>query len=180
MQVDQELAQFIGNQLFEFRSVRVSRTEHENKREIEKQYSLKLKNEVREGLFLKKVSPEKMGVSATHAWQGDTLSLIVVGSEGPIGVDIECHSRVVHSKVFTRITSQNERKWDLDVLEYWVMKEAAFKANLLNRDTCIPDYTLIRWDGVQQEGVIQFPFSKQVCKVKLFRIEIWLIAFAVC
>lgn len=72
-----------------------------------------------------------------------------------IGVDLERRTRAISQAVYERLVSFAERdfeKKDLGALDFWVIKEACFKANPLNRGTVISYYQVTQWDPRTKSG----------------------------
>jgi len=96
-------------------------------------------------------------VSVSHSCFNGELTVAVIGSTHPIGIDLEHSHRKVHPHVFPRICTPDEIKLGLTVLQAWTVKEAAFKAFQENNNTVLSSYQIASWNADQQGGVIQFP-----------------------
>lgn len=72
-----------------------------------------------------------------------------------VGVDLERRTRAMSQAVYHRVVSQEEQifeKAHLGALDFWVIKEACFKANPLNQGTVIPQYRVTEWDFATKRG----------------------------
>jgi hypothetical protein len=149
--------------------------------EAQSYLSQKLKSEVQECLILQGQNRNEILTSISHTWAEGKNWVIAVGSSRRVGVDIEWAQRRMHPKVASWIISKEEKKQSLTPLAYWVMKEAAFKANPNNQGTVLSQYSLVSWDEKESMGQIRFPLSGDFipCHCKLLHKEPWLIAFAV-
>jgi hypothetical protein len=78
-----------------------------------------------------------------------------------------------------RITTEQERsELSWDVLQFWVVKEAAFKANPKNDGTVLPQYPIKYWDPNAREGIVALPGTSLRCRFRLLDIGPWWIALA--
>lgn len=164
--------------------------------EVQKSFTLQLKQEVREGLIQQGVDQNAIVTSVSHTQVGQESWVLVVGSDQRVGVDLECAHRKVHPRLVTRILSDQERTLEMSVLEAWVAKEAGFKANPQNQGTVLPQYRLTAWNPKFREGEMLFPTVTPVpseqararvsfpslaswsCKFKVLRLEDWWVGLA--
>lgn len=145
-----------------------------------------LREELEKNLIQKGMKSTAIRFSVSHTTRGNQSWVIMVGSEHYIGVDLEMKSRCVSQSILYRISSPAERKLiSLGALGFWVLKEAAYKANPWNQGTVLPQYTLVEWQEEKTEGRIDFPplkqgqkGSPQFCRVKLLEMEDWMIGLA--
>jgi hypothetical protein len=113
-----------------------------------------LKGIVRKNLAAQGVVKEAY-FSASHTFFENESAVIVVGSNQRVGVDIENRHRSVHPLLGEKISKETERGLGLSVLELWVIKEAAFKANPHNHGTVISRYCVIEWNKTKSEGWVR-------------------------
>lgn len=119
------------------------------------------------------------GVSHS-AYEGESWTL-VAGAKGEvsIGVDLEFQGRKVRHSVWDRVIRPLERKWELDPLSLWTLKEAALKADPLSKGRPITDYVLAEWDPQTSEGRVVSEFHGMAMEVSLIRWDPWWIGFGV-
>ena len=120
------------------------------------------KAEARVSANLPAASGEVMLQSLSHAklrGGAAVIALGVVAKDGKIrrvGVDLERADRPVSDRVADRFIAEQERKWlkngILQPLDFWVLKEAAFKATPSNEGAMMPDYVLKSWDPSSNQG----------------------------
>lgn len=115
-----------------------------------------------------------------------------------VGVDLEKVDRNISPAVHHRVTSVRERALmtSLSALEFWVIKEACFKANPLNHGTTIPQYQVLSCDSVFCDSVIygsviyegkvgyfapgsESPKKDLTFQYRIFSQDQWVVAFAV-
>jgi phosphopantetheinyl transferase (holo-ACP synthase) len=109
----------------------------------EKKGSLEIKIKFEEVKMKYALSSSKWKTSISHT-KGSVVGVAlnlrqeVLG----IGVDLEIENRSVSQNAFYRFTHSKERDKfkNLQPLEFWVMKEAAWKSNPLASQTLIPHY----------------------------------------
>jgi hypothetical protein len=106
-----------------------------------------------------------------HHSQDQHGYLVTIGGQDPLGVDLENLSRKLHPRVeqrmLKRICSDEETKFALSPLEFWVIKEAAFKANCLNQGTFLKQYKLTSWNSETSSGQVMFKDALiRVCIVR--------------
>lgn len=145
--------------------------------------SEQLEAQVRSILTTKGISADSLFFSRSHSQFNQLMSAIVIGSTERIGIDLENLNRKVHPKVGARIIHESEGSMQLSVLEFWVIKEAAFKCNLDNFGTVVPQYQVISWDSQLRQGEVRFVSKDTLHKnrdfqVKLVQVDSWLIAVA--
>jgi len=110
--------------------------------------------------------------SLSHTQISDQSFALAVGLGRPevkrvlgIGVDLESAHRRMEPKVVERLVQNQERKWlesgEIEALDFWILKEAAFKATPANTGLVISAFTLVSWDGAQAEGEMQLPSRKR-------------------
>ncbi len=95
------------------------------------------------------------------------LPIELTGAFQGVGIDIESAQRVLKPEVIDRFLDPEERRHDLTLapLDYWVMKEAAFKATPRDLQMVVTKYKLQNWNTELREGIM---VSKNVkCPVKL-------------
>ncbi len=73
-----------------------------------------------------------------------------------IGVDFERKDRKTSLAARKRVVSPAEESFDLEFLDYWVLKEAAFKANPRSAESILTQYQLIKWNKNKNQGLIQY------------------------
>lgn len=88
-----------------------------------------------ERLLRLNTAPDQRTISygLSHTDRGaEKTAAVAVASYGRagarIGIDLEFSHRPVSDRVFFRVTDEEERRLGVSPLEFWVMKEAAFKA----------------------------------------------------
>jgi|GEM_PF-6408763 len=105
-----------------------------------------------------------------------------------IGVDLEKFNRTLSPAVQDRVISVRERalKTSLSALEFWVIKEACYKANPLNQGTTISQYQLLAFDSADCEGEVGYfqngiesPKKDITFRYRIFSQDQWVVAFAV-
>lgn len=151
-------------------------------RQREQLVKQRLKTQVLKALQAQGVDAVRVNMSVSHtSWDGKSW-VLVLGAEAWVGVDLECRFRKVLPAVLSRITSAQEREcFDWDVLQFWVIKEAAFKSNPQNQGTLIPQYQIKTWDALRQEGEIilpQKPDGQLTCRFRYLELDRWCIALA--
>lgn len=172
----------------------------QNDREWEKYWKQKLFVEVRKELSANQVVEADQVLSVSHTSTKTERAVLVVGSNRPIGVDLEHESREVSPRVLDRISNLQERALvqaqasfpNLDSsmgLTLWVAKEAGFKSNPQNLGTTIPNYRLCSWQSDANrggQGELLFPqsvmgeaVSQHKCRFKVIVVNHWCVAFAV-
>ncbi|MEK6706220.1 MAG: 4'-phosphopantetheinyl transferase superfamily protein [Bdellovibrionota bacterium] len=87
-----------------------------------------------------------------------------------IGVDMEYQSRNVHPSILNRIAGAHERHAGLKVLEYWVAKEACFKATPMNHGLLLSDYSVLGFDA--DKGVGQMSVEKNHAQLEFMLIYV--------
>jgi hypothetical protein len=100
-------------------------------------------------------SSRSVFTSVTHTFQGHQGALWVLACDRPVGIDLEFASRKLSSRLTSRLL-RSEKSWDLAPLAFWVIKEAAFKANPCNRGTVLSQYRVISWNPATSRGRVQF------------------------
>jgi len=104
--------------------------------------------------------------SLSHTRISDQSFALAVGlgmTEGilGVGVDLESAQREMEPRVVDRLVQPQERKWlesgEIEALDFWILKEAAFKATPANAGLVISAFTLATWDSAQSEGLMQLP-----------------------
>jgi 4'-phosphopantetheinyl transferase EntD len=129
---------------------------------------------------LKKVKAEGYR-SLSHTKTSDPSPMwilaLAVGAEGGpyrrVGVDLESATRGVSDAVLGRLIQETERPWlesgAIEALDFWILKEAAFKATPQNQGSVISSVQVLNWDTDQHEGVVTSPLLSQqglTCRVK--------------
>jgi phosphopantetheinyl transferase len=165
---------------FEVRQGRVSLRES---RLSQKSLTQELEKQVRETLKTERILKSPPFLSVSHSQFEDQMGAVVIGSSQRIGVDLENLKRKVHPKVEARIVHESEHCFHLNVLEFWVIKEAVFKCNPDNLGTVLPHYQVTAWDSNERQGEVQFvsrqeTLMNRLFRVKLLQVESWLIAIA--
>ena len=74
-----------------------------------------------------------------------------------IGVDIEKADRKVDGSMDVILIAPEERKHGLSLLDFWVIKEACFKANPRNEKTALPQYVVESMDLASGKGTLVGP-----------------------
>lgn len=78
-----------------------------------------------------------------------------------IGVDLEALGREIKPGVLERVTQPAERHFGLEPLEFWVLKEACFKANPALDQGVISQYQVVDWDPDSRMGVSRWTQSSK-------------------
>jgi phosphopantetheinyl transferase (holo-ACP synthase) len=156
-----------------------------------RQKELLLSQKLKQGLqekFQKQgtTSVEQVRMSLSHSRVGEELWGVAIGvalgvgeKRLTLGIDLEHRSRTVHPQILCRITTEEERAFlGRDVLKYWVVKEAAFKANPQNQGTVIPDYVIENQEPHSQILQVSLRNSIQAwkCRIQLIETPTWYIA----
>lgn len=137
------------------------------RRALERQVSGRCRDELRGALG------ETSLASITHSggWVIGAGLAAEAASEGPrvlgVGVDCEWESRLdalrsTQAQLRARVVSPEEEAAcgkALDFLDFWVLKEAAFKANPWNAKTLLPSYRVSEWDPALGQGEIRGPLG---------------------
>jgi hypothetical protein len=147
-----------------------------DRRAREKKSGQDLKKQILEELLNLGVPGDSRFTSTSHSSDRERISILVCGSERGIGVDLEKKNRPVAPAVLDRITSARERRFNLDALEFWVAKEASFKANPLNKETLLPNYEIVEWDRSYRTGRVESPGA--AIAFRLVVLGEWLLALA--
>lgn len=86
-----------------------------------------------------------------------------------IGVDIEDSSRKLEDEVVKRFMNSSDlvKYNDLRAIDFWVLKEAAFKATPKDMQLVVTSYDLTRWSEKTKTGVMQSKSAR--CDVKLLK-----------
>lgn len=144
-----------------------------SKRYLEKKYGNLLRSKI-----INRFHKNIRSISTTHTIIKDKLYIVVIGSEDILGIDIEYKYRIVNSQVKERITTFTERKYNLSVLELWVIKEASFKSCYPNnKGHVLKDYELIEWNYNKKKGNVYSKYGVNIV-VYVFLIEKFYICFA--
>lgn len=95
-----------------------------------------------------------------------------------VGVDIELSSRHLDEKTMERVVSLDERVHgrNLSGVDFWVLKEAAFKATPRDLQLVISQYKLVQWNDKLQKGHLQSKMMK--CEARLVTAENFKVGFA--
>ena len=176
--LNQELSSFFQDHPIEvqFKKIEHIRNSPEN---YTPELSSALKSEIIHKLSPSGIKSNAVFTSVSHTRKNEETWLVVAGSIQRIGVDLEISDRKVHPRVLHRLISPEESKFDLNVLEFWVVKEAAFKVKPINPGTFVSQYPITDWNRMTGTGKIRFPLpSKQECNFKLIKLKPWLFAFA--
>jgi hypothetical protein len=93
-----------------------------------------------------------------------------------VGVDVERSDRPLSLKAMERTVRDSERHWiqsaGLQGLDFWVLKEAAFKATPGNKSAVIADLTLTRWDSQMGQGMMESALlESQNLSCRVMRVE---------
>lgn len=70
-------------------------------------------------------------ISHTEYSQGQFLSAAVIGHKSQyrsLGIDIEDKNREVHARIISKFQNPKDKIENLEIIDYWTLKEAAFKA----------------------------------------------------
>lgn len=101
-----------------------------------------------------------------------------------VGVDLEREERILSPQVADRVISVAERRWfeaGLGALDFWVLKEAAFKAAPDNEGSVVADYEIVDWDSSTRECRVRSEGLDRrglICRAKLISELGWKLAFA--
>lgn len=93
--------------------------------------------------------------SVSHTQTKHTSFMLAVGADQPIGVDVEWAQRKTHPRLLSKLIDPELDKSGLTPLEYWVIKEAAFKANSKNKETFLSHYSIKEWNPLKQQGQVK-------------------------
>lgn len=133
---------------------------------------------VREVLISRGVRPESVRSSLSHS-KGVVLAVGCASTRYlKVGVDLERSDRVVGDAVADRVIQPDERRFGLRPLEYWVLKEAAYKAHPRPDGTVVSQYVLKNWNPETRTGEIRNSKDATVLHVKLAERDGWTVAFA--
>jgi phosphopantetheinyl transferase (holo-ACP synthase) len=153
------------------------------RRNREKTLGNQLKGVLQEDLKKQGVPSDRVRISLSHTHFQNCHRLLMVGSDHSVGADLEEESRPVSDAVFNRIVHESEKKFPLSALEFWVIKEAAFKANSRNAGSVLPQYQVAQWNQDEGHGEVIYqgeeksglqPKFKVMCRKE----ERWWIAVA--
>lgn len=142
--------------------------------------------EVKRRLMAVGADMERVATSISH---GHGLALAVgVAPVGPgdrgflgVGVDIEPKERRYHPAAAERVIARAERAFPLGFLDFWVIKEACFKAGAPTPGKTVTQYEVQSYDELSAEGVASRRASGGVeaCRFRVLESGGWKIAFAV-
>lgn len=108
-----------------------------------------------------------------------------------VGVDLEKSDRAMSQRVAQRLIHPEEGIWtDLRPLDFWVIKEACFKANPRNQGTTLGQYRIKDWDPGTCTGKVSLlvsadetssiePHASVDLLFSLSQIGEWTLAFSV-
>lgn len=121
--------------------------------------------------------------SVSHTTLGEGAGIVIcAGILSPlvnagIGVDLESRDRKIDCRVRSRLLQDSESIFEneLGLLEFWVIKEACFKAMSGNQEMTLPQFGITAWEG--QQGVVQGPLDSQF-RFFLISTDGWLVALA--
>ncbi len=94
-----------------------------------------------------------------------------------IGVDLEASGRLISKSVAMRFIQPEEREFLLSALDFWVIKEACFKADPGNQGKIISEYTVQNFSWQSQEGTIRVPSGRKI-QFRIINTGDWKIALA--
>lgn len=120
----------------------------------------------------------KVHLSISHSYsqaQGIVIGIAARGDDiRGIGVDLECRTRHMDEHVRTRVISSEESSIaGLDPMDFWVIKEAAFKAVPQNQGKVLSNFKVRLWDRNTGIGELE----PQKLLFKLVHLPDWRIAF---
>ena len=151
-------------------------------RSQESKMARQLEHEIKDFLIKQGVSADLIKTTVSHTSTSAGSWVMGAGSDQRIGIDLESSQRRVHPRVGFRLLTRAESNLGLSILEAWVAKEAAFKANPNNSGTLLPQYQITGWDAGNRTGEIQLPPTEGemgVCRFKVVASENWLVGMAV-
>ena len=117
--------------------------------------------------------------SISHSAGEEEYLWLGVQAKLPLGIDIESKRRAVHDRLRARISHPAEGKIELDALRFWMIKEAAYKADPANQGRYLAQYRVVQWHYDQERGFIHTPEQRPLA-VALTTSGSWRIALAVC
>jgi phosphopantetheinyl transferase (holo-ACP synthase) len=126
--------------------------------------------------------PSEVLVSLSHT-QNASVAIATLKTSGiiGIGVDIESSSRKVSARALNAFASSSEQDMNLTPVQIWAIKEACFKANAFEPNTMVSQYSIVKFDPIENKGEVQF--LKDSRAQFDFRIGVcsqWVSAFSVC
>lgn len=127
--------------------------------------------------------PTRLKISMTHAanW---VLAVAKVCAPGDgilgIGVDLESRHRKIRPGLDRKILDPLESRLQLNTLEFWVIKEACFKADPDNSGRMIWDYHVQTFERSKSQGSALMPEKGREFDYCLHSDEHWITAFAFC
>lgn len=126
------------------------------RRNQEKVRGAQIRAEVQAELLHQGVQAPDVHLSLSNTHRLDECFITVVGSNYPVGIDLEDRDRAISEAAVRRFVDSSEASLNLLPVELWVLKEAAFKANPQNHGTVISQYRVIRWSETSQTGEVGF------------------------
>lgn len=109
--------------------------------------------------------------SLSHTQSSHRILALALGAErtsplkfSGVGVDLEFSSRAISEGVVKKLVHDSERTWlssgDLQALDFWILKEAAFKAIPQNQGAVISSFQVSKWNSQKNEGEVTSPLLK--------------------
>ncbi len=149
-------------------------------REDEKTLGRLCEEEIRTALVSTGIPPEWIQTSLTHS----AGCVLAIGYGGQhvlrVGVDLESAIRKVKAGIMDRVVSPQERGFKLEFLDYWVIKEACYKANPDSAGTVVSDYQIVAFDPILLRGEVRGRMGAvwPLLRFQLCRVGGWRVAFA--
>lgn len=97
-----------------------------------------------------------------------------------IGVDLEHSRRVVSESVIERVVHSSEKIWNLPFLDYWVVKEACFKADPHSFGSVITQYRITNFIPSQTGGDGEAASAQSKFRFRILHWGGWTLGFAYC
>jgi len=114
--------------------------------------------------------------SLSHT-SGLLVAIAAHGNLTGIGIDVERSDRKVHLNLKSRLNVSETRSIAvLDVLDYWVIKEACYKANPNSKGSVLSQYAINEFHEDKNEGLVQL--NEVDFHVKILKTKNWKIAVA--
>lgn len=126
--------------------------------------------------------PSSLLTSLSHTSQLYALALGMTSDslEG-VGVDLESDTREIHPRFVDRLIHQREREFDLHLIDFWVIKEACFKADQRNSGHFLSEYEVVSYSELEEGlggGQVIAPHLKQKIDYQIIRPAGWVVSFA--
>ncbi len=112
---------------------------------LEKAASLLIKKRLFASFEAAQILPADRMTSYSHSF-GSVIGVGVQPTEvqkfylSGLGVDLEPSDRTLSPRLVDRVVTEEEREWNLDPIQLWVIKEACFKSTPENQGFSITDF----------------------------------------